>query len=346
VNDATPPSTGAANAAGHAAQPSADGARSWRAPLAWFVVSLVVLLSISYLLDITAAGIVPVLQALTWFWVAAAAATAALMALRRHRVPAVIVLCATLLAAVPLFLPGGRAACAPGTTDGTALTVMSFNAKVASADTVQLSREILQRRADVVVLLEVDQPMVDALRSSEVGQRLPYMTAPPTPGRVAGSVIMSRFAMTKIAAAKTPSDPRYVFDQPAVRIDVAGTGVLVHAVHAYPPILSGADAWHESIRQLGQWQRMHPDEPVIMAGDFNSSRAHPVYRYASKGMTEASRAAGPLTLSTWPVGSLAPNFVALDHILVRRVASTHFDRITIEGSDHQALAASLSTCST
>lgn len=308
----------------------------------WIVAVSLVVVSASHMFDLVVGGIVPVVQALNWIWmVLAIVVTIGAAAFRQHVVAALCLLAAC-LALWPLLSPSAYASCQPGRPS---LSVLSVNGGVASANVGQLRREILDRKVDIVVLLEIDEPMLNELRSGTVLQQLPHVSAAPSAGGVAGSVIMTRFRQVAVTPAKAVGDPRFVFDQPAVRVDVGGTSVLVHAVHTYPPIASGADAWRQALRNLGQWQRGYRDEPVLIAGDFNASRVHPSYRYAAHDLDEASRAEGRLSLPTWPAGSVFPPFVALDHILTRDFSAKSFERIRIEGTDHKAIAAQVMICS-
>ncbi len=83
------------------------------------------------------------------------------------------------------------------------------------------------------------------------------------------------------------------------------------------------------------------DEPLVLAGDFNASQAHPAFRLMADGLVDAHRAAGLGWVRTWPQGRRVPPFVQLDHVLERGFDVLHAGVVGVVGTDHAAVWARL-----
>jgi len=125
------------------------------------------------------------------------------------------------------------------------------------------------------------------------------------------------------------------FAMPTVEIEVAQQGVLVAGVHVYPP-LNDAKQWRKGLSAMDTWVHEHPQSPMILAGDFNSTTGHRLYRDAVAGFTEAS---GLRPQATWPQGMLPFPVLEIDHILGRSVTFSQPGATPVTGSDHLAVHA-------
>jgi endonuclease/exonuclease/phosphatase (EEP) superfamily protein YafD len=240
---------------------------------------------------------------------------------------------------MPLVVPPGpqTADAAPGR-----LTVLSVNAEYAGVDADAMASAVDRYGVEVLVLVEADERLVDGLDASGVLERLPYRTATipawPQGGPAGGSVILSAHPLRSEGVVPRFAGHRH-FDQPVAVLEVPGLGpVRVVGIHPVPPI--GPDfvpSWNDSLRGLEGWVATQDDMPLILAGDFNASRAHPQFRDLAAGLEPASAAAGPVPGPTWPSGAWIPPFTAIDHVLLRGLVAEEHRRLSFPGTDHRAI---------
>ncbi|MGH1564049.1 endonuclease/exonuclease/phosphatase family protein [Mumia sp. DW29H23] len=293
-------------------------------------------------LDVAARGTVPVVQALAPLWVAlTAVALVVVLLARRWRVlawyvPAVAL--AAYVAAVDLTASGGAA---QADTPGRELVVASLNADYGGADPDAVVRVARDRRVDVLVLLEVNADYLARLDEAGMVEVLPYRSHAARDNPVTGSMILTGHPIVPVV--EPPEPGAYAFEQPAADISLAGRTVRVRAAHPWPPVLGGASAWRGQLDDLRVWARAQPPEvPLVLAGDFNASTAHPVFRRLTDDLVDAVDAAGPRLAPTWPRGRLVvPPFVALDHVLSRGAPPRDAGTFVVDGTDHAGVWARL-----
>jgi len=268
---------------------------------------------------------------------------------RRWRVAvlagALLIVCATL--ALPSLL---TKTVPPGPDD---LVVMSANLEFGRADAQDVVVAVREHRVDVLVLVEITPTAVERLRLAGLDSILPESVGQSRKD-AGGTIIRSRIPLTLLASelARPSPDgqgsvdghvPARPFGQPVVSIQRPGFDVVLRAVHALPPGLSGATAWRSSLADLQSWREDQPaGQAVVMAGDFNSSQSHPGFRRVAETLTDAHRLAGLGWVRTWPMGSRVPPFIQLDHVLVRGMQVVDAGTITIADTDHRAVWARLS----
>ena len=313
--------------------------RSRRRRIRWIVAALLLAIPAVALphLDVLAGGIVPIAQALLPVAAIMLVLLAGISLVARAWAAALILVAGAVLAALPALTPmkGG-----PECAGGTSLTVLSFNAKFARADPDQLGALIRSADADIVVLLETDETLIEVLLDGQgLEAEVPYRTREVSPGAVSGSVVLSAYPL------RDEEDiPGSVFDQvSAVAVLPGGDGVRVAGVHPPPPVWQ-PDAWHEAITDLTTWVRNTPDSRLIVAGDLNASFAHPVFRTLAAPFRSSAEAAGPIPWPTWPHDKPVPPFTAIDHVLARNAAPIREEIVRIDGSDHAAVVGGWSLC--
>lgn len=184
-----------------------------------------------------------------------------------------------------------------------------------------------------LVLVEVTPPAARRLERAGLSRVLPHQVGEPRAG-AAGTVIRSRHRLTAVQEVSVPRR----FDQPVARVHPTGEKTyLLRAVHTYPPERGLSQAWRRQLGDLDRWARTQSkDEPVVLAGDFNASQAHPGLRRHFDGFEDAHRSAGERWVRTWPQGRLIPAFIALDHVLVRGGRVVDAGTAQVPGSDHAA----------
>lgn len=221
----------------------------------------------------------------------------------------------------------------PGENDNTAeLRVLSFNAYRAEASSNELAALIQEEQPDLLILVETNERLHKDLTGLGALESLDFRTAPAPAGGVRDTVIFSKNPITEIDSGLGERATGW-FAMPTVEVDVAQQRVLVAGVHVYPP-LKDAQQWRQGLSAIDTWVHTHPESPMILAGDFNSTSGHRLYRDAVAGLTEAS---GLRPQATWPQGMLPFPVIEIDHILGRGMTFSNTGAIPIFGSDHLAV---------
>jgi endonuclease/exonuclease/phosphatase (EEP) superfamily protein YafD len=158
------------------------------------------------------------------------------------------------------FPPKGTAA-----ADATGFSLYAANVWVENRDVGALARSVAEADADVVVLIELGQPMVAGL-DRILGAYPHRWVGPATPGSrgVSRYVFASRYALRPVEVAAGPLDARgLVVGTPAGPVTVVG----VHLTRPWPYQFQ----WGQILQAQGlsDWRAAAPG-PLIVAGDFNS----------------------------------------------------------------------------
>lgn len=309
-----------------------------RRSLVWIVIAVVLAVPAVVLphLDLPAGGVIPIAQSLLPAGALGLLVVAVVAAVSRAWIGATVLVAGAVLSVLPVLNPLGASDC----TGSTPLTVLSFNAKFAGADPRQLADLIRDAGADVVILVETDEHLIgQILHGQGLAETLSYRTKQVSTNAYKGSVILSAYPLS--AEADIPGS---VFEQvSAVAALPDGSAVRVAAVHPPPPVGQPGD-WYKAVTAIDEWIQAASDPRLVIAGDFNSSFSHPVFRRLAEGLATAARAAGPIPWPTWPQEKPVPAFTAIDHVLARGAVPTGWDSAYIEGSDHRAVIANWALC--
>ena len=284
-------------------------------------------------------GLIPLAQALVpVLCVMMLLAAVGLLVMRRWR-PGLLLSLGAALALVPLLLPPLPEG--SGDEREAALTVLSLNVQVSSAQPSQVVTQVRESGAAVVVLLEVREDYVqEVLRSQPFGADVEVHRVGEASGGVVGSVILSAHALADQGQVPRPAGVVTQHQPTAVLTHPDLGPVRVAAVHPMPPHAAPHD-WSVMLGQLGEWQREADEMPLVLAGDVNASTAHPQLRRLSQGLVSASPRAWILPRPSWPVSGPVPAFTGIDHVLVRDLQVVGSDRFTVDGTDHAGVVASL-----
>lgn len=222
------------------------------------------------------------------------------------------------------------------------LVVMSANLEYGGADAQSLVTAAREHRVDVLVLLEITPAAVERLRIAGLDSLLPDSVGRSSQD-AGGTIIRSRIPLTLVEPGLDHVS-HYAFDEPVVSMHRPGGDVVLRAVHSLPPSPSGAADWRSGLADLQAWrERQLADQPLVMAGDFNSSQDHPGFRRVAETMTDAHRAAGQGWVRTWSQGRrLIPPFIQLDHVLIRGLGVVDAGVVHLPDTDHAAIWARLS----
>jgi endonuclease/exonuclease/phosphatase (EEP) superfamily protein YafD len=289
--------------------------------------------------DISVPGLVPILQSavpLAGLLVAALVVIAVVTRRWRLTVAAGVLLAVCATIAVPSVF---RHTVAPGRDD---FVVMSANLEYGGADAQSLVTAAREHQVDVLVLIEITPAAVERLRTAGLDALLPE-SAGESSQTAGGTIIRSRIPMT-LTEPGLDQVSGHSFNEPVVSIHRKTGDVLLCAVHLQPPGLSGAADWRSGQADLQAWRQQQPaDQPLVFAGDFNSSWSHPGFRQVAQTMTDAHQAAGQGWVRTWPEGRrLIRPFIQLDHVLVRGLGVVEAGVVQLPGTDHAAAWARLS----
>lgn len=306
-----------------------DAARRAVASLFAAAALLALLLASTRWFDVVAGGLVPMLQALSPYASLAALVlgAGALLVSRRLRFAQVVAVLVTVDVAAALLFTRGAAA--PESEQGEGdLSILSANVGLGRADPDALLEAAVGVDADVVVLLEADAHFVAALDAAGAATQYPYRVVG-SAGAPDATAVLSRVRFEQVDA---PAGTE--FEAVAVRLE--GSGMTVLGAHPAPPLPGLADAWRSDLTRVDAWARGH-DGPLVVAGDFNATTAHPGFRRLCSGSGGLRGCGSVLARPTWAPSDGWPDLLRLDHVLTRGVSASDGGVLDLPGSDHAAV---------
>lgn len=261
---------------------------------------------------------------------------AALVTAFRRRcwpVPAALLLVA--LAGAALVVP--RTVAEPAPAGGRTLTVLALNVYEGEADADSLAALIRTENPDIVSIPEAGgsylrelEPLLDPLGysvESSVGRREPD---------VRGNAVAWADRLGEVRT-EAGEDTRF----PYLVATGGGLGELRFvAFHSIAPVPRTVGQWREDLGRVRQW--CAGDRPAVVAGDFNATLDHSVFRRATAGCSDAGARTGNGLTGTWP--TWAPEWTGpqIDHVLSNRgIAAESFAVHLVPGTDHRAVVATL-----
>ena len=235
---------------------------------------------------------------------------------------------------IPLFSGGeeGKAS----------LTVASVNLRFGEADPVAVVDLVADNDIDVLALTELTPEALAALADAGLSTELPYVEASAEPG-FSGTGLWSRYPLSDAAELTG-----FLSQQLRASIATPRGDVTVFVVHPRAPRGSDHHVWDRELAMLYD-VLAEADGPVIVAGDFNTTRDHASFRaIESLGYADAADQSGSGFAPTFPVGrGLFPPIV-IDHVLERDAGLVALSAHTfaIAKADHKALVAEYGTAAT
>ena len=277
--------------------------------------------------------------ALSPYLMLCAAVSAILLALARHWILTIVAfgLTATTLAVQAPLYRGSNS----DLRGGVKLRVLSANLREGKADPgllVSSARE----QADVLSFQELTTVEVDRLSAAGLDVTFPYRWLDARDGAY-GVGVWSRFPLhtTKRIGGYVMAFVSAQLQVPDVSKDP--TVVVVHIPGPWPwPI----DDWRRDLRRLPhsllEEAEAAGSAAVIVAGDLNSTNdMRPFRALLRNGYRDAAEQSGAGIVRTFPGDWRLPPFLAIDHILTRSCTATALRTITLPGSDHRALVATV-----
>jgi endonuclease/exonuclease/phosphatase family metal-dependent hydrolase len=231
-----------------------------------------------------------------------------------------------------------------------------MNARGGWADPGTVLRTLRRYEVDVLAVQELSPPMLSRLAEVGLAEMLPSAHLDPRPG-AAGTGLWARWPLDPL-----PPLPGLAAVAPRARVDLGGgRSVTLAVVHAQAPTKGRATQWQRELALLGSGLAGAPG-PQVLAGDFNASRDHQLFRdLLSAGFLDCADAAQrrPWPGFTWPttldarVSLDQARFrdwlrarrtlpvMRLDHVLVSRrgAAVREVRTVRIPGTDHQGVLA-------
>lgn len=239
---------------------------------------------------------------------------------------------------VPLLrpLPGHQGSPRPP-GDAARVTVLYANVLADNLDVgpTALALQAAAQHADVVALSEVHHHLAGELAATGLKETHPFVAGAPG-GEAEATVVWSRLPLSaeRIVMLGTTRN---------VLVPVEGPGHArwhLLAVHTLPPARRETHRhWVQTVDGVGEAAAQAGD-PVLVVGDLNASRWHPVLRRLLRrtGLVDAHEVLGRRWARSWPVSRRAPRFVQLDHALCSpSVTPLDVEHITVPGSDHEGL---------
>lgn len=217
------------------------------------------------------------------------------------------------------------------------LRVAAVNLYLDNPDPERAGRFLRTLEADLLVISELTQDALPALRRSGLTQDLPYVaqipgTGPETTG------LFSRLPLDDVEL-ELFSGRGY----PQATVTVGGLEVRLLGFHVQPAISVFERPWRTSFRRLSEHVEA-TDLPVILAGDLNAGLdSGPMRELLSTGLRDASAERGKGLVRTWPA---AFPLLGFDHVLVRdgdraRLEVLDVSTPDVPGSDHKAVVATI-----
>ncbi|WP_419998733.1 endonuclease/exonuclease/phosphatase family protein [Streptomyces boninensis] len=312
-----------------------------KARLTMAILGSLVLIAVCIPLAVRAAGVdgvTPIPQVLSfmpWFLLPAGFA---LLLVGLARWPLGVAWALAVLACTAWFMrPYETAADAPSGPVAAHVKLLTSNLEFGNA-TDGLLAALREHRPDLVSVQECDARCAAALRTPELRKAYPYRVI--DDGRPSeGSALLSKFPLTK--EPTIPSELK----MPGGTAEIAGQRVRIQVAHPLPPLPEDAymDGWRTELGRLRDFAAANADEPLIIAGDFNSSQDHAAFRrILDTGLRDSALLLDRSRTPTWPQRT-APAFGAqIDHVLVGdRLAPTAIRFLDLANTDHRSVLVDL-----
>jgi endonuclease/exonuclease/phosphatase (EEP) superfamily protein YafD len=240
-----------------------------------------------------------------------------------------------LLVAAGMVVP--RTVATPVPAGGHTLTVAAFNTYSGAADVADVAALIRDERPDLVSLVEASTtfrsklaPLVEPL-----GYRLITAVGEPE-GDLGGVTAVVADHLGDVRSSTYTATPF-----PRVELEGGGLGDLRFvAFHTLAPRRGDVAQWRSDVSLVSQW--CAGPQPAIVAGDFNATLDHSVFRSSTAGCGDAAAQRGQGLTPTWP--TWLPSWLGpqIDHVLATDpIVAESFEVREIPGSDHRAVVARL-----
>ena len=220
------------------------------------------------------------------------------------------------------------------------LRVLTLNVKGGRADADAVLRSLRLHQVDILAVQEMTADWLRGMQQAGVTGVLPFSHVNPRPGS-AGTGLWTRWPVTPLAPM-----PDMKNAAPQARIEPApGQPVTVTVVHPAAPVNRQDRRWQRDLETIRS-ALTGAAGPHLVAGDFNASRDHRVFRdILSAGFVDCADAAQQRHWPgfTWPADRRYPPLMRLDHVLGSQDGCVVHEARTmrIPGTDHRGVLAVL-----
>jgi endonuclease/exonuclease/phosphatase (EEP) superfamily protein YafD len=226
--------------------------------------------------------------------------------------------------------------------DGVALRVLDTNL-LAPRPSDALARELLDARADVLVVQELSDEWLATLDAQGARERYPHRIVEPhsLDADYFGIGIFSRSPLEASGIDRLPG--RLAVPLAWADLRVGDRDVRIESVHTAPPATSAwASLYREHVDHLVERVEHETRDAMVLAGDFNASPfSHAHRRLLGAGLREAHESVGRGLATTWPNGVFLVPPMRLDHVYVRGAGVRSVRELPAITSDHSPIVADL-----
>jgi endonuclease/exonuclease/phosphatase (EEP) superfamily protein YafD len=236
-----------------------------------------------------------------------------------------------LLVAAGMVAP--RTMAVPVAAGGRTLTVAAFNTYSGGADVAGVAALIRDERPDLVSLVEASTTFRSKLapRVEPLGYHLITAVGEPE-GDLGGVTAVVADHLGDVRSSSYTATPF-----PRVELGGGGLGnIKFVAFHTLAPRRGDVPQWRSDVGLVSQW--CAGSQPTIIAGDFNATLDHSVFRSATAGCGDAAAQRGQGLTPTWP--TWLPSWLGpqIDHVLATGpIVAETFEVREVAGSDHRAV---------
>ncbi|MFC4127099.1 endonuclease/exonuclease/phosphatase family protein [Nocardia rhizosphaerae] len=248
----------------------------------------------------------------------------------RSAVAGAAVLLGVLWLVAPSYLPESRAAAGPE------VVVLQSNLLFGQADPAAVVAAVRDNEVDVLTAEELTDGAIDRLRAAGLEDLLPYTYLEPARSGGGGTGIYSRYPLRD-----TRKYDGFVMSNISATMEHPQRGPIpVFAFHPMPPNLDFA-AWSAEMRRVDEILAATA-APAIVGADFNATRDHSAYRALLDGpFAAAADQTGDGILLTFPADRRWGPVLGIDHILVAGGVAQQVRTLTLPGTDHRAVLATV-----
>ena len=222
--------------------------------------------------------------------------------------------------------------------------MLSSNLRYGRADPTEFVG-LAQESADVVAVAELTPEAVERFNQTGIQESFPYSLLNPLPG--AGGVgLWSRYPIKPVTVPR-----RRAVRIPAARIEVPNVlnDPLIASVRVMSPVAGDTNTvedWGNGMAgakaQLDNFAHEAGPAAVIVGGDYNSTPDMRQFRdLLTNGYHDAVQQTGSGFAPTFRADVAIPPVITIDHILTRNAVASSIKTVTIKGSDHRALLATI-----